>query len=285
LAHLPDEVSLVSLTGGEPFLEPKRLLDVLSRIDAHGRIAAIVTNGLWSRDWQKARKLLGTAFRLGLRIFSLSLDEYHRPALSDQEAIRLLREAVQLGMEVSLKGTGRFARKKWARVSSHPDLSSVRVRPGWENLETIGTGRGLPADHQRGPSTMRDCGTVLLPLVLPDGRFMACCSTLMFQAKGTWLDVGTVREEPIDRLIDRYRRSFLLAGLFVFGPLGFLRRVGISRRPDQETKCGFCLGWLKDQEICRKVADRLGVDMALKKEIVARVMLFEHTRSVEPCCE
>jgi hypothetical protein len=276
---LPECVKVVGFTGGEPFADPARLLECVGQVYRLGIVSAVVTNGLWRRRLpaqgpDSSNNLLENLLRRGLRFLSLSLDEYHRPSLTCEEALELVRVAMEVGLKVSTKGTGRRARGHWLGLR-RAGADGVVIRKGWEDLEQIGMASGLEEDRHVKRRRDNPCATLLKPLVDPEGRLMACCSARMLQARGTMLELGNLLEVPLGQLLDVYRRDFLIAGIVAFGPHGFFRRVMKSEVGADESSCALCVRMLKRTntlDAARKVIEE---DLDLRKEIVGRVMLLE----------
>jgi hypothetical protein len=275
LLGLPASVELLSFTGGEPFVRPERFLRLVEQVHCAGVDAAVVTNGLWSRDWAVGNRVLEAAARAGLKALSLSVDDYHRPALSEDEIVRLLVECERLGIVATMKGTGRATNRRIKRIlrdSRRP--FSVRQK-GWADLEQVGVARNLPPDHHDVGRFAQSCEVLLHPVVGPDGLVVACCSARVLDARSTPLMLGNVLREPISKVLSRYAHSMLVGSLIAFGPVGLRMKLGLLAAPGERSTCSVCVGSLLEKGFIGALGTRLSCDLGFRKEIVGRAMLVQ----------
>jgi hypothetical protein len=274
LSGMPESIRVIGFTGGEPFLHLGRLFRLFKMVSQTGRVSTVITNALWARDTRRADDLLAQAYECGLRGLSVSLDDYHRPAVSVATVNRLLRSARRMGMVVSVQGVGVEARRKIDRVEASGVLSGHGSAVGHVNLENVGTAASIRTRDV--PS--RDNGTCLSamdPVVTPQGIFLTCCSPRLLQVRNPVLVRGGVEKEPIGVIVDRALRDYLLAAVVVMGPAGLLRLLG-KRLPSRPvTRCELCLGILEDSGAVLRLRRRIETDLDLRKEIVGRHMVLE----------
>lgn len=273
LQGLPPHVRVVSFTGGEPFLHLNRFLRLLRKVSDTGRMSTVITNGLWSLDWKRAKKTLAGAVDLGLRGFSVSLDDYHRPSLPRKKLIRLLRYALSLEMVVGIQGVGGRSRQVIARVMKNGNIRTGDCIEGAVNLERVGVAEALSRSDI--PSkALSSCMNAVDPLVTPDGNYYSCCSARLFQIKNPVLHKGSVTQTPVGELMERASRDYLLAAVAVWGPAGLLRLLGKKPRTGC-TRCEECLRILENEDMRRELNRCIGGDRELRKDIIGRHMILE----------
>lgn len=274
LSGMPESIRVVGFTGGEPFLHSNRLFRLLKMVLRTGRVSTVITNALWARDAERAEELLSRAYECGLRGLSVSLDDYHRPAVSVASVNRLLRSARRKGMVVSVQGVGFKARRKMSRIEASGVLSGHDRAIGHVNLENVGTAESISGKDI--PSRVNNsCISAMDPVVTPRGVFLACCSPRLLQVKNPILVRGGVDAEPVGVIIDRALRDYLLAAVVVMGPAGLLRLLGRSLPANPVTRCELCLGVLEDPGAVEQLRRRIESDLELRKEIVGRHMVLE----------
>lgn len=273
LEGLPAHIRVIGFTGGEPFLHRSRFFRLLKKVSGTGRVSTVITNALWSQNWSSAEGVLREAHDLGLRGISISMDEYHRPALPLPAVVHLLRFAQELGMVVGLQGVGKRARQAIARAMQHSDMPADSGAEGLVNLERVGAAEVLKRSDI--PSKeLGSCMNALDPLVTPGGKFYSCCSARLFQISNPILLRGSVRQRPIGELVDTASRDYLLAAIVVLGPAGLARLLG-TKPNEGATRCEVCLGILEDRAALQELLRRVQGDLELRKEIVGRHLVLQ----------
>ncbi len=275
LRGLPASVRVVGFTGGEPFALPGRFLDILERISATGRLATVITNGLWAVNWGQGEPLLTKAFRNGLKGISVSLDDYHRPALKVTQVVRTLRYARELGMAVNVRGIGKRARSMLEQVRASGVLDGQENSRRLFSLVNIGQAKRLPGDQVRGRKR-GGCLGALDPLVGPRGDVYACCSARLFEFANPVLLRGKVQTSSLVDILEVASRDYLLAALIAWGPFGLYKLLGGKSGSGRQVQpCELCVAMLNDPVTLEKLRERIGGDRELRKELVAWHMLFE----------
>lgn len=275
LRSLPAGVRVVAFTGGEPFLHPQRFYRLLGAVSDAGRVATVVTNALWSVDWNRGEPLLMGAWQNGLRCLSVSVDDYHRPSPAVGAIVRLLKRARELGMVVNVRGIGKRARRKIASVRESGVFSGQESAETVLDLDNVGEAATLERDRVQ-KRKQGGCLGALEPLVTPRGEVCACCSTRLFKIENPVLMLGNVTEKPLDELLGRSSRDYLMAALIAWGPRGLLRLLGKKCRPEPGLSgCELCLAVLNDPAKVDGLLSRIAEDKHLRKDIVGWHMIFE----------
>jgi radical SAM family protein len=272
----PADIRVIALTGGEPFCFPERLFEMIGIIKETGRIVSVATNGLWAADWERGKELLKKARACGLNAISLSLDDYHRPKLGLEAALRIIQLAGQLGLETNITGVGRRAERmiEQVRATAIPD-GRTRTLTVF-GLENVGQAAGLAPDLTNN-SYSRGCLAALIPSVEPDGRVFACCTMQTFQVQNEVLQPGSLEQEKLESILNRSTRDYLMAILVLQGPAGLLNLLGesIPAARDSLSMCSICLDVLNNAAAVDGLRERIAADLALRKDIVGRHMLLD----------
>jgi MoaA/NifB/PqqE/SkfB family radical SAM enzyme len=285
LSSLPRSIRTVCITGGEPFDRRDRLFEMIRSINDRNRLATVVTNGAWARDWLAGEKTLEIVKQEGLHGLVVSLDDYHRPALPAESARRLLEKANALGLQIRLRGVGRRARLIAREILD--DIPPEGQAPISELvcLDNVGQADALPADRVR-DHNLNSCLGILGPHVQPDGRVLACCSTWAFEINNQVLVLGNLKEEGLDKILNRASRDYLLAALLVLGPRGLsqLLKKNTSLGAKIENSCAVCVALLNDRTSVSRLNELIAADKKLRKEIVGKCMLLEecHLKNFYP---
>ena len=275
-------VSYISITGGEPFFDTDRLLEIATYANNAECLFDLVTNGLWYRRLSSkdaARELLIKLRKLGLDSITFSYDDYHRPALSRREIESLVDIAISAGIPVAIKSCGSVARENTRKLKRKYRRLGVPLVTETFSLENTGTGKRLPPDlvARRLPTA---CELLATPVILPDGTLYACCSAQMLEAKNDWLKRGNVKKGGLARLLKDAENDFRLIAAAALGPGGFARILGIKPKENQ-TGCDFCMMVLNNRTYRQELERMLSRGKKLRKEVIGRFMLLSYKHNMK----
>ena len=273
IGGLPDGIGRICITGGEPFLHPRRLMRIIKLASKAGCSTTVVTNALWARDWKK-KNIIPQARQNGLIGLSISVDEYHRPVLPGTTLVELVNYAKECGLLVDIRGAGQKAKQKMERIGRSGELLGVPSSESCFSLENVGTASSLPSDLIRKKRT-QGCLALLDPVVMPDGRVTACCSARLFEFDDTPLLLGNIERETLGNILARASKSYLLAALAGLSPRRIQRIVKRSRSGKDLTRCASCVEFLKNKELVMNLQDKIATDKELRKELLGRMMMFD----------
>lgn len=97
-----EDITSISLTGGEPFLEYRTLRKLIQRATERGKSVSTITNGYWAVSYEEAFKRLSELKKLGLKHLNISHDRYHQEYINTDYVKNLLDAALQLGIATTL---------------------------------------------------------------------------------------------------------------------------------------------------------------------------------------
>lgn len=96
------DITSISFTGGEPFLEYRSLLLLVKYATQKGKKVTTITNGYWASSYEKAHRILSELIEAGLQHLNISHDSYHKQYVATKHVKNLLDAAVQLGLATTL---------------------------------------------------------------------------------------------------------------------------------------------------------------------------------------
>jgi len=256
LVRIAGATARIHLTGGEPFLYYKRLLEILEAgvRDGLGGADMVETNGFWAIDDAIARRRLATLKSLGLQRFKISVDPFHQAFVEIEPVRRLARIAEEVFGPAHVL-------VRWRQYLDEPAVAPHSVRD-IAYLETLAeypcrfTGRAagrlaervLATPSERPPIARtidelrnENCRTGWLGArhihIDPFGNiFSGTCSGIV---------MANINKAPLDRIwqdLD-FRTHPLLRALFEQGPTGLLDMAvaaGYPPRPRYVDKCHLC---------------------------------------------
>ena len=123
-------VEWVSLTGGEPFLVPETLSELVSYASRRGLKTECVTNCFWASTPGEARRTLGALADVGLTAVNISCDDFHQRHISFDRVENCFNAAKELGLKMVIM----CATSK----SSELGIREVARRLGEDEIHVLG---------------------------------------------------------------------------------------------------------------------------------------------------
>ena len=294
-AALPTKVRTISFTGGEPFIYPKELEELLDLANGSGLSTRVVTNGFWGRRRATGTELLHRMRLAGLDTINFSADRYHLEFLE----AAFLRQAIDIAFEVgfvpivnmtinaegdpvevfcSMYGIERgrvasFNEESYRQaVRAGTDLSHLdgKILLTTGRLIAMGRSAQFPEEHFLSPLSSFPHGGCLevvnRPVVYPDGDLMACCCA---GGKVAGFRVGSLYDAPLAELVGQMRTRSHFRFINQFGPRMLFEAMsqmqGRPRGDHHASICDVCVSATKD-------IDPEKVDSLLEHWLVERLV-------------
>jgi Radical SAM superfamily len=173
-------IQQVTVSGGEPFLDPAYVFAVAERTRALGLNFRVVTNGTFAFDDATALELLAPLAKLGVETVGVSWDHFHAPFVSTDRVRRVIRTCRQLGMSVRVTVV---ASRRAGLSEAMTDLGDDGFELPVTQVKCLPVGRAErkvaaedllpPAPHEVGRACRRDFDTLSLT---PSGDVYPCCA-------------------------------------------------------------------------------------------------------------
>lgn len=129
--------------GGEPFLHPKELFDMVKLSLSYGLNTSIATNGFWGRSESRAGQTLRSLGEIaedyeGIVYVGLSVDKYHQPAVPLESIVNIISQFRQGDFTSLLMGIQTFKEEESWTV-----LGDVYRKCHQKGLYLVESNRGL----------------------------------------------------------------------------------------------------------------------------------------------
>lgn len=272
LLDRPEKLEHIELTGGEPFLHPLRLSTLVKKLSESGWKVSVITGGTWLRDMVEIRELVSRLAGSGLKYLTLSMDDYHKPQVRKTDAIRLITSLKEVGIGVSIACIGQKSRATIFELLNEQIIDESADRISIRALERVGGALQFPKKSFSNKEPDR-CKNLFSPLVAPDGKMLACCSTRLLEFSNRFHIIGSLKKSSLGQILTRSSSSILICALMSFGPRNIYDMIG-EEAPKGLSKCALCVRFMNRPEFMRRLEDRLWEDKSLKKEIAGRTMLM-----------
>lgn len=232
----------VELTGGEPFFDLQTLALVSDHAMKAGLSITAATNAGWAGTLEQAILTLNEL--PGIRKISISTDVYHQQFIPDGHIHNAVIAAELLGRRYDITVT----------TESEQDERYLKVMERLERIvarRLIGTRITLPVGRALKPArsckrklsqepSSKPCGSSV-PLILPDGRLIACSGPMTAIHDPNPLSLGNLRRESLSSILERAETNPLLHLIRVWGPhrmVSLLQSRGHGDLLPKEYLCG-----------------------------------------------
>jgi pyruvate-formate lyase-activating enzyme len=235
-------VRSIQLTGGEPMLREPLVLRLLHECQRLGLASATTTNGFWGGTLADARRRLKALRRAGLVVLTVSYDRYHAEFQDPRPLLNIARAADELTFPVNIN---------IVRVGEDPELRPIvahferlpHIRLRFYAVQPVGRARTLPAASLRS-EVEGFCSACASPAITDDGRLTACNGPAYFARPDSPLQVGSLRQMPLETLLEHHLQDPILDTIRTFGPARLrdeLKRTpGFEMFPFRERYQGMC---------------------------------------------
>ena len=248
----------ICISGGEPFLDFARLLDIVSHGARLGAQMSCVTNGSWAANDEKASAHLRAVRHAGLVGLGVSTSRFHGHFINRDRVQRVLDLAPRFGLKTTLKCAVTASDQAegglvhWAQTRKADATEVFPVMP------YLRSGVRLPETEYIQPLVVPR-GTCPAPTltVREDGGAYTCCMPGGFV---DFLKLGNAFDSSLARLRDRFYLGGVQQVLREHGPAHFADAIqaaglGDRLRPGYEGVCDLCAHIGSDAQMA-KVAQR-----------------------------
>jgi len=212
----------VGISGGEPFLFPSYLADIIKHASDRGFSVQVTTNCFWARSEEKARSLLTSLQSSGLTCINISVSEFHLEHNTPSRLYNAARAAIDLGIivRVNCVCTKSFgvadARPMFQECAERIEFLSVPCLPVGRAAEAISVDNFRFRDDIPHGSCVDQFSRLA---VTPTGDVFPCCSPGGFTEP---LKLGNVHERTIDEIVGGTQENLLFQVLRTVGPSFFV---------------------------------------------------------------
>jgi Radical SAM superfamily/Iron-sulfur cluster-binding domain len=266
LRSLPETLCWVCFTGGEPTLDPDRLVAGVSACTSARVPSTLLTHGKWIAKPKHGERLMRRLWDAGLRAFGISYDEYHDPFWPKERAKESVSKAAAFGFDITVKlvRTPNYAeslRGEFLGAGAHAVTAQA--------LDPVGRGKLLPVL----PSSQKSLGScleLLSPMLTPNGDVYACCSSRSLGPDSSHY-LGNARQTPLREILDRRQENGLLLAEMVLGPGGLAELLG--EEPFGQL-CGLCHELMSSPAKVTELRARIQ-EPDTRRRVLGRHLLFQ----------
>jgi organic radical activating enzyme len=288
-AYRDGMVWVLALTGGEPFYNLDVLRELSAAAASQGLLVSAVTNAFWATSLEKAVAVLESL--PALRVLQISTDVYHQLAIPFERVVNAIKavRACQIPYTLAVcteneKDPGYLALME--RLTALVDRSLIYTSitfPVGRAAETVD--RASYSASAEPPLSACTAGSA--PIILPDGRVLACIGPLIQLETPHPLLLGSLRAEPLAAIFDRAETNPILHAIRIWGPHVLIKLAAEAGLGDYLPKvyfgnsvCNACYDLMASPQIVAFLED-LSRDPAFQRKVAyARVYYLKETEMV-----
>jgi len=233
------------LTGGEPLVRPRLVLDLTERAHAVGTRVVLASGMFWARA-QEISPLLDRTIR-GVDHVAASLDYYHEQQVNRADVFRAIHTVLDRGQDASFMVVGLTEQDPYLQDVTEDIRRTFDDRvPMLVNLVgSVGRAREWlekSGEHAAPPAAEPEpCDMAAWPVVGYDGTVVACCNQDAIDGPTpAHLRVGKAGEDDWATLRSRYAESPTLRAIRTYGPWYVAEKFSHGK-VGCDGYCGTCL--------------------------------------------
>jgi MoaA/NifB/PqqE/SkfB family radical SAM enzyme len=260
-------VEWISFTGGEPFLLPDMLKDLIGYASDRGLRTECVTNCFWAESEERALGLLQRLEGAGLDAINISADDFHQRHIPFERVKNCYSAASRLGLKTVIMCAA--ARSSSLRIKDviqglgdegihdirdgkpRTPVSALAVETGFV---PVGRASDIPEEEWLigdGP-VEGPCGDFLRDIgISPSGDVLPCCSAAGI-VEGAIL--GNAKERKLTEIIEEAIDYPLFWTLSTEGPYTLAERLGLMNK-GYVNRCHLCHVVLTDPRLPQILVD------------------------------
>ena len=224
----------LEFVGGDPFLHSDLILAATlhARELGFGKIGA-VTSAFWAGSAERALQELTPLVDAGFNELTISFDDMHAEFVKPKVVLNAFQAAMQLGLmvkiAVTLEPESEVDRDYILDLldARNMDDSKLVVYETFVNsvgrAKTSATAKVLNARRTDARVYRGPCGSVLRNFSVTADRYVEpCCGVIPYQSE---LSIGTLGEEPLDRMIAKACDDPVMKWLAFEGPVAIMKHI------------------------------------------------------------
>jgi MoaA/NifB/PqqE/SkfB family radical SAM enzyme len=223
-------IRMISLTGGEPFIDIGRLRQVISMAAHHNLWVSVVTNAFWAYSLERAIAIIESL--PGLSLIAISTDRYHQQTIAFERVKNAIRAAefCDLPYDVSLCTENQEDpehKRILEQVRSVSETGAIHTAitfPVGRALEKLGTAKYVRSDQP----PISACSFANSPMIFPDGKVLACIGPIIDIPAVHPLVLGHLKDSSLKDIFDKAELNPILHTLRVWGPRKIVELMAAS---------------------------------------------------------
>lgn len=283
-------IKVLALTGGEPFYNINHLNAISSFAEKCDLFVSVVTNAFWASTQQEA---IGIFKELpSIKMLSISTDVYHLASIP----LKRIKNAIMAARECDIPYTIAICTEDENSRDYKEILNELNGINEEDTILTAITFRAGRALQKISSSKYRKieeppisaCSAGCSPIVLPDGRVIACVGPVISLESPHPLVLGNLRENSLHEILDKAEKNPILHAIRIWGPrklISIIKEAGLNKylpkRYIKDCVCDACYNLMSNSNIVNFLT-QLAEDYEFRRKVAyARVYYLNETKMAE----
>lgn len=254
-----NEINEIAISGGEPFLYEELVFEIIRAVAESGKTVTCITNGFWGISYEAARSKIEKLYGLGLRVLTISCDDFHNEYVSTDYINNILDACIQMPIKININmtvtktNTGNEILKK---------LNDHLLGTAVTRFSAVPVGNALKIDdsdlyYKLDIQNAMKCSEPASGMVVHhDGYVYPCCSPLVFDSA---LRLGSIRKQSLEELNKKFHSNFLIYIIKKEGLNWFVKKCrekGYNKFRDKYiASCQLCADLFEDDYVMNLLYD------------------------------
>ncbi|MFC3886128.1 radical SAM protein [Bacillus songklensis] len=270
---------VILLTGGEPLLRPKLVIDITEWAHSIGTTVCLIS-GMFFANQKEIPPLITQALS-GVDLFTASLDYYHEKQVPRKAVFRVLHQLLDQGKDVSLQIVGLNEHDSYLADVTKDVIENFgnRVPMFVSQVGDVGRAKNwLNKQHLNANIDINPepCAMSSWPVISFDGTIVACCNQDVINGPvPSHLRLGHAAVDDWKTVRERLVNSEFLRAIRLFGPEYLAEQYG-SERGKCDGYCSTCYKLSEDPVISNRIEPLM--KRSTMDFVEEKVLLFQQQR-------
>ena len=282
-------IKVLSLTGGEPFYDLKKLAELSSFGEKNGLIVSAVTNAFWASSPLKAEKTLMDL--PSIKMIAISTDVYHQKQIPFSRvrnainAAKKLQVPFQVGICTENQQDKEY-QKIVKKLKKFVHVNQIKT------AITFPVGRALKISNLNYISSVEPpisaCSAGSSPIIFPNGNVIGCIGPVIDIKDSHPLLLGNLRQSSLEMILDASELNPIYHAIRIWGPrrlISLSKEAGLFEYLPKEyikdSICHACYSLMSNFKI-KEFLNRLAKNPEFRRKVAyARLYYLRESRMYE----
>ncbi len=252
-------IKVLSLTGGEPFYDIKKLAALSSFGEEKGLIVSAVTNAFWASTPQKAVDVLESL--PSIKMLAISADVYHQKNIPFERVKNAVNAAEKLDVPFQI-GVCTENQNDNEYKSMVEELEQIVQADKIKTAIVFPVGRALnirdPKYVTSDEPPVSACSAGSAPIIFPNGNILGCIGPVIDIKSAHPLLLGNLHEMSLEEILDKSEINTIYHAIRIWGPKKLISMANdaglakhLSSKYIKDSVCHACYSLMANKEIRR----------------------------------